>query len=60
VAVEVGGLAPWDLAALQVVVEEAGGRFSDLTGVARFDGGNAVSSNGLLHDDVLAALTREG
>jgi histidinol-phosphatase len=43
-----------------VVVEEAGGRFSDLTGVARFDGGNAVSSNGLLHDDVLAALTREG
>jgi histidinol-phosphatase len=47
---------PWDLAPLQVIVEEAGGRFSDLRGVARIDGGSAVSSNGLLHDDVLAAL----
>jgi histidinol-phosphatase len=60
IAVEVGGLAPWDLAALQVVVEEAGGRFTDLRGDARFDGGNAVSTNGLLHDDVLRALTPEG
>jgi histidinol-phosphatase len=47
----------WDLAALQVVVEEAGGRFTDLSGVARPDGGSAVCSNGLLHDRVLAALT---
>ncbi|HWB65350.1 MAG TPA: histidinol-phosphatase [Mycobacteriales bacterium] len=46
----------WDLAALQVIVEESGGRFTDLTGVARPDGGSAVSSNGLLHDDVLAVL----
>jgi len=60
VAVEVGGLAPWDLAALQVVVEEAGGRFTDLAGVAHFDGGNAVSSNGLLHDEVLRSLTPRG
>lgn len=48
---------PWDNAVLQVVVEEAGGRFSDLAGGARFDGGSAVSTNGLLHDDVLARLT---
>jgi histidinol-phosphatase len=47
---------PWDLAPLQVIVEEAGGRFTDLGGVARIDGGSAVSSNGLLHDNVLAAL----
>lgn len=47
----------WDLAALQVIVEEAGGRFTDLDGGARPDGGSAVSSNGLLHDDVLAALS---
>ena len=47
---------PWDLAPLKVIVEEAGGRFTDLRGDARIDGGSAVSSNGLLHDDVLAAL----
>jgi histidinol-phosphatase len=47
---------PWDLASLQVIVEEAGGRFTDLGGAARFDGGSAVSSNGLLHDAVLDAL----
>ncbi len=46
----------WDLAALQVIVEEAGGRFTDLSGAARADGGSAVSSNGLLHDRVLSAL----
>jgi histidinol-phosphatase len=46
----------WDLAALQVVVEEAGGRFTDLAGQPTCDGGSAVSSNGLLHDDVLRLL----
>jgi histidinol-phosphatase len=46
----------WDLAALQVIVEEAGGRFSSLAGEARPDGGSVVCSNGLLHDTVLAAL----
>lgn len=47
---------PWDVAAVQVIVEEAGGRFSDLSGVARFDGGSALSSNGRLHDAALALL----
>ncbi|MCU1624849.1 MAG: histidinol-phosphatase [Frankiales bacterium] len=46
----------WDLAALQVIVEEAGGRFTSLAGDARPDGGSVVCSNGLLHDEVLAAL----
>ena len=46
----------WDLAALQVVVEEAGGRFTDLAGVDRPDGGSVVCTNGLLHDAALAAL----
>jgi len=49
-------VSPWDLGPLQVIVEEAGGRFTDLAGHARIDGGSAVSSNGLLHDAVLAAL----
>jgi histidinol-phosphatase len=46
----------WDLAPLQVIVEEAGGRFSTLEGEARPDGGSCVCSNGLLHDEVLAGL----
>ena len=49
---------PWDLAALQVLVQEAGGRFTDLTGRATYDGGSVLSSNGLLHDDALARLRR--
>ncbi len=46
----------WDLAPLQVVVEEAGGRFTDLSGAARPDGGSVVCSNGLLHEHVVSAL----
>ena len=48
----------WDLAALQPIVEEAGGRFSDLSGVATADGGSVVCSNGLLHDALLTALNQ--
>ncbi|NMH95488.1 histidinol-phosphatase, partial [Pseudonocardia bannensis] len=43
----------WDLAAIQVLVEEAGGRFTDLAGTATFAGGNGMSSNGLVHDAAL-------
>ena len=46
----------WDLAAVKAVVEAAGGRFTDLEGRATADGGSAVSSNGLVHDEVLALL----
>jgi histidinol-phosphatase len=46
----------WDVAAVQVIVEEAGGRFTNLAGVPRPDGGSAVSTNGLLHDEVLEIL----
>jgi histidinol-phosphatase len=46
----------WDLAAVQLIVTEAGGRFSDLSGAGRFDGGSGISSNGLLHDSALRAL----
>jgi histidinol-phosphatase len=44
---------PWDLAPLQIIAEEAGGRFSNLAGERRFDGGSALTTNGLLHDQVL-------
>jgi histidinol-phosphatase len=50
----------WDLAALQVIVTEAGGRFTSLEGEARPDGGSAVCTNGHLHDDVLAQLSNGG
>jgi histidinol-phosphatase len=46
----------WDVAAVKVVVEEAGGRVTDLAGGDGFAGGSAVSTNGLLHDEVLRAL----
>jgi histidinol-phosphatase len=46
----------WDLAAVQLIVEQAGGTFTDIAGDARPDGGSAVSSNGLLHQGLLAAL----
>jgi histidinol-phosphatase len=46
----------WDVAAVKVVVEEAGGRVTDLAGRDGVAGGSAVSTNGLLHDEVLRAL----
>jgi len=48
--------ALWDLAPLQVIVEEAGGRFTDLKGLPTPDGGNALATNGVLHDEVLELL----
>jgi histidinol-phosphatase len=49
-------VAHWDMAAIKVIVEEAGGRFTNLRGEARADGGSGLSTNGLLHDDVLRAF----
>jgi histidinol-phosphatase len=46
----------WDMAASQVILEEAGGRQSDLSGADRPDGGSGVGTNGLLHEAVLAIL----
>jgi histidinol-phosphatase len=49
-------LYAWDIAPLQVIVEEAGGRATDFGGGRRLDGGSLVTSNGVLHEEVLAAL----
>jgi len=46
----------WDLAAPRVIVEEAGGRFTDLTWSARPAGASGLASNGLLHDAARAIL----
>jgi histidinol-phosphatase len=49
-------LALWDMAALDVIVREAGGTFSNLTGEIGPFGGNGISTNTLLHSTVMAAL----
>ncbi|HEX6967330.1 MAG TPA: histidinol-phosphatase [Micromonosporaceae bacterium] len=51
-------LSLWDMAALYPVVTEAGGEFTDLSGRRGVHGGNAVATNGALHEDVLARLHR--
>jgi histidinol-phosphatase len=48
----------WDLAAPLVIVEEAGGRFTDLAGARTADGGDAVATNGLLHEAVRGFVGR--
>ncbi|MEO5981684.1 MAG: histidinol-phosphatase [Pedococcus sp.] len=49
-------LAVYDMAALVPIVTEAGGQFTSLAGTVGPWGGNAVATNGLLHDEVLARL----
>ncbi|MDV6013791.1 histidinol-phosphatase [Haloechinothrix sp. LS1_15] len=48
-------VSSWDVAPLKILVEEAGGCFTSLSGVDTIAGGNALSSNSVLHD---AALTK--
>ncbi|WP_369812795.1 histidinol-phosphatase [Kineosporia sp. R_H_3] len=50
----------YDMAALVPVVVEAGGRFTSVDGADGPFGGNALATNGLLHDQALAALSPKG
>lgn len=47
---------PWDHAPFAVLVEEAGGRFTDLWGGRRIDTGTAIFSNGIVHESVRSAV----
>ena len=58
VAVE-PSLALWDMAALDLIVTEAGGVFSNTDGVPGPHGGNGLSTNSYLHGDVVAALRKK-
>jgi histidinol-phosphatase len=49
-------LKPWDLAPCKLLVEEAGGRFTDLAGRPTIYSGSAVASNGRVHEAALALL----
>jgi histidinol-phosphatase len=49
-------ISPWDIAAMLVIVEEAGGRLTDLDGRPTIEAGHAIASNGALHEELLARL----
>ena len=50
-------LYSWDMAALIPIVEEAGGRVTSLDGGSPLVDGNALSTNGLVHDEILGMLS---
>jgi histidinol-phosphatase len=49
-------LKPWDVAACKLIVEEAGGRFTDWQGRPTIYSGTALATNGRVHDAALALL----
>jgi histidinol-phosphatase len=49
-------LKPWDVAAVECIVNEAGGRMTSYRGGSPLETGEAVSTNGRVHDEVLALL----
>ncbi len=51
---------PWDLAPFKVLVEEAGGRFTDFEGRPTIYSGTALASNGRLHDAAVSLLNGGG
>ena len=52
-------LDQWDACALLPILEEAGGRFTDWRGLRTIRGGNAISTNGALHDAVMRLVAGE-
>ena len=50
------GMHTWDLAAPQVLIEEAGGRVTDVHGERRIDAPSFIGSNGHLHEELLRRL----
>ena len=51
-------MAPWDAGPFLTIVTEAGGRFTTREGEATIHGGSGISTNGILHDEVLGELRR--
>ena len=56
VAVDAIGVAPYDIAAVRLIVEEAGGTFTDRHGVPTHEHDSAISTNGVLHDEIIRRL----
>lgn len=49
-------IALWDMAALDIIVREAGGKFTNINGEDGPHGGSAISSNGLIHTDFIEEI----
>ena len=49
---------PWDIAALKIIVEEAGGKVTDLEGKDTIYSGHCIATNGKLHNKVLDILRK--
>ena len=49
-------VAPYDIGPMPVIMQEAGGRFTDLLGTESIESGSGVASNGHIHDELLGAL----
>ncbi|MGO9964734.1 MAG: inositol monophosphatase family protein [Acidimicrobiales bacterium] len=47
---------PYDIAAMPVIISEAGGRFTDWSGAPGFQGGSGLASNGHIHEALLKLL----
>lgn len=57
------GKTPWDIAALKIIIEEAGGKVTDLFGnEQRYDTNihGCVASNGLIHNKILKIIKESG
>jgi len=52
-------LKPWDIASLKIIVEEAGGKYTDVTGTDSIYTGTIISSNGQFHDQIISILSGE-
>jgi histidinol-phosphatase len=59
VAIDAVGVAPYDVAGVRLLVEEAGGTFTDRHGRVTHASGTAISTNGRLHREVLRRLAEE-
>jgi histidinol-phosphatase len=49
---------PWDVAALKIIIEEAGGSFTDFEGNTTIYGNTAVAANPYIHDMILEKFSR--
>jgi histidinol-phosphatase len=46
----------WDMAALDIIVREAGGRFTNVAGVPGSLGGSGLSTNSAIHEEIVGKL----
>ncbi len=53
------GAKPWDISAFQIIVKQAGGKYSDFSGNEFALGPTSLATNGLLHEDILKIFQRD-